>query len=113
MSEWITDRKPTKFGVYLVTLPDENSSGTSRFVDIETFDPEDGWDSLYKVLAWQELPKPYDGEIKEEYIPIHWITKWVEEHSSFLKTNAVVNPKDFISMILDWEKENGKSNIYN
>ena len=105
MSEWITDRKPEEYGEYLVTLPD----GNSRYVGIETFHPEDGWDSLYKVLAWQELPKPYDGEIKEEYISVHWITKWVEEHSSFLKTDPV-NPKDFVRMILDWEKENETGN---
>ncbi len=103
MSEWITDRKPEKCGEYLVTLPD----GNSRYVDIETFDPEDGWNSLYKVLAWQELPKPYDGEIKEEYIPVHWITLWVEEHSNVLKADPV-DPKDFIHMILDWEKENAR-----
>ena len=40
---------------------------------------------------------------------MHWITKWVEEHSSFLKTDPV-NPKDFVRMILDWEKENETGN---
>lgn len=102
MSEWITDRKPTKFGEYLVTLPD----GNSRYVDIETFHPEDGWNSLFKVLAWQELPTPYDGAIKEEYIPVSWIAKWLEKQmDSFKNTTSQYNVKEFVRMILDWEKE--------
>lgn len=101
MSEWITDRKPTKFDEYLVTLPDGDHS---RYVSIETFHPEDGWDSLYRVLAWQELPKPYDGEIKEECIPVSWISKWLEKQMDLPQYNI----KDFIRMILDWEKENEK-----
>ena len=103
MSEWITDRKPTEYGEYLVTLPD----GDSRYVSIETFDPEDGWDSLYKVLAWQKLPKPYDGEIKEEYIPVSWIAKWLEKQmDTFKNSTNQYNVKEFVHMILDWEKEN-------
>ncbi len=107
MSEWITDRKPTEFGEYLVTLPD----GDSRYVGIETFHPEDGWDSLYKVLAWQELPKPYDGAIKDECIPVSWIAKWLEKQmDSFKNTTSQYNVKEFVRMILDWEKENDGRN---
>lgn len=102
MSEWITDRNPTKFGEYLVTLPD----GDSRYVDIETFHPADGWDSVFRVLAWQELPKPYEGEIKEEYIPVSWIVKWLEKQQDiFRSTTSQYNIKEFIRMILEWEKE--------
>lgn len=103
MSEWITNRKPTEFGEYLVTLPE----GNTRYVDIATFHPEDGWNSLFKVLAWQELPTPYDGEIEEECIPVSWISKWLEKQMDLTKnTTSQYNVKEFVRMILEWEKEN-------
>ena len=102
MTEWITDREPVTSGVYLVTILDRSSNIVSRDVDIDAYDLDYGWDNSYKVLAWMELPDPYDGEIKEEYIPASWISNWIHTHASNLSLS--MNVKD---MMLDWRKENG------
>ena len=107
--EWITDRKPDKTGDYLVTLPDGNNG---RYVDIESFyadNEEKDWSTIYNVLAWAELPEPYDGEVEEKMISVSWIRKWVEENSYLNKNicqTTSVDPKVFVRMVLDWEKEN-------
>lgn len=81
--EWITDRKPTKSGTYMVTL---DAFGLHRFVDILIYGKpimpnrkvrgkcwyrsDDEWgDVVYDdedILAWMPLPKPYgESEVEE------------------------------------------------
>lgn len=79
--KWITDRKPTEDGTYMVTL---DAFGHHRYIDLMHFGKplmpnrkvrgkcwyrsDDEWgDVVYDdkdILAWMPLPKPY-GERRE------------------------------------------------
>lgn len=57
-SRWIpvTERLPEKGGLYFVTK--ENDYG--KYVATEWFYQNGTWSTGWKVIAWMELPKPYE-----------------------------------------------------
>ena len=82
-AEWITDRKPTEEGTYMVTV---KGIGHHRFIDLMYYGKplmpnrkvrgkcwyrsDDEWgDVVYddeEILAWMPLPKPYrESEVEE------------------------------------------------
>lgn len=77
--KWITDRKPTKSGTYMVTL---DAFGQHRYIRLRHYGKpllpnrdvkgvcwyrtdDEGYDVVYdddEILAWMPLPKPYGGD---------------------------------------------------
>lgn len=69
----VTERLPEKYGRYLVTLDDEGYRSVmplyyGRIGRISTFydsDSEYGDVEYCGVIAWMELPEPFNGEVEE------------------------------------------------
>lgn len=62
-NQWIpcSERLPEPGEYYLVTVQFLGWNGTEyREIDIAEYE-YDGWDKANTVLAWCELPKPYEG----------------------------------------------------
>ena len=72
-------------------------------------------DELFKRIAKQEtwnIPDFVYDEIRNaptvKAIPIEWIKKWCNEHSRKSLEERLLKRCGVITLLEDWEKENGK-----
>lgn len=62
------ETKPPKKGDYMITLIDNSYS-----VDIDEYSEHDDWYKQLKcdIIAWAELPQPYEKPVRLKFKPIH------------------------------------------